>query len=147
MLTLREKSKIRLYLGFPDGFRYKNTRLESILENLSEEAEELIRECLVGLKAVDDGALEVANTVAATASVTAAGIKRVDEIWFETGKTTAGAGTQNAGFKTLKDAGKYFAGRLSIIVGVPIANNAFGSGGFGGDGFAPGNGGGIIPLG
>lgn len=149
-LTLREKAKIRLYLGHPDGYRYKNTRLESILDNLSEEAHELLRECLESLAAVEQGAIDVASTIAATATVTAAGIKRVDEIWFETGSSSSSSssGSSSGGFSSLKEAGRFFVSRISIITGVPIANNAFGSLGYGGDSFAPGSGGGgVIPLG
>jgi hypothetical protein len=138
ILTPREKSKIRLYLGHPDGYRFQNTRLESILNNLSEEAHELLRECLEHLATV-----ETAIVSGTSSPISAAGIKRVDEIWFFESKT----GGTSGGFASLKEAGRFYVGRISIITGVPVAGNAFG-GSFAGDSFAPGNGGGnAFPFG
>lgn len=119
MLTATQKAQIRLYLGYPDFFRYKHTRLESVLENLSPESELLIVDALTKLVTIEDASLE--------AGTAGAGVKRVDEIWFETGtvRTTE-----------IKKTGRQYVGRLSIITGVPIYSDVFGSGGFLGDTFS-----------
>lgn len=134
MLTDTQKAKIRLYLGYPDHFRYKHTRLESVLTNLSAEAETLVGEILTKLDTVEVQLLDSANT---------AGIKRVDEIWFETG------GSRLLG---VRKSGRTYAARLSIITGVPIYSDVFGSEGYLGDSFSglggrSGGGGGFYGLG
>lgn len=124
-LTDTQKAQIRLYLGKPDNFRYKDTRLESVMDNVSPDAETQIASVLASLVTIE-GLLTTAITIAA------GGVKRVDEITFFdpiNGKTI--------GFLNAQSAGKFFAGRLSIILGVPIENNAFG-GSYGGDSFFPG---------
>lgn len=127
-LTATQKAQIRLYLGFPDGFRYRNTRLESVMDNLSPEAELQITALLTSLATVDTQIL-TGTTTAITASV----VKRVDEITFH----DPIIGT-NLAFKNGKDAGRYLAGRISIILGVPFNTNAFGTSGYPGDDFFPG---------
>lgn len=133
-LTDTQKAQIRLYLGYPDGFRFKHTRLESVLDNLSPEAETLIGTLLTNLATIE--ARILAGATNTSLSVMMAGLKRVDEIWFETGTTKSS--TVNAGFQNLKDAGKYYVGRISVITGVPIYSNVFGGGGYLGDDFFPG---------
>lgn len=113
-----EKAKIRLYLGYPDLLRDHSTRLESILDNCSEEAAGLVRAEMV----------KIANLEAILSSTSQAnaGLKRVDEIWFETGSSQI---TQQ------RRLGRQYVSRISIILGVPILNDYFGGNGYGGDKF------------
>lgn len=124
MLTDSQKAKIRLYLGYPDLFRYKHTRLESVLNNLSIDAESQIADLL--------GKLETVETAVLDAGTNAAGVRRVDEIWFETGSKRA---------TEVRKLGRQYVGRLSIITGVPIYSDVFGTQGYLGDSFS-GSGGG-----
>src|SRR5690554_4155299 len=133
-LTDSQKAQVRLYLGYPDGFRFKHTRLESVMDNLSPEAEVQIASLLTSLAALDT---QILNSTAAAA----AGVKRVDEITF-----FDPVNGMNVGFKNGKEAGRYLVGRLSIILGVPINASAFGSGGYPGDSFFPGLGSAPINL-
>ncbi len=103
MLTDSQKAQIRLYLGYPDFFRFKHTRLESVLSRLSPEAEDLIAIALAKLEAV-----EVAIT---DKGVDTAGIKRVDEVWFENGWRAA---------TEIRKTGRMYVSRISIITGVRL---------------------------
>lgn len=131
-----QKAQIRLYLGYPDHFRYKHTRLESILDNLSPEAEAQVIDCLTSLVTVE---AKVLGT-----SLSSAGIKRVDEVWFF---------DPLASLSVTRNIGKQYVTRISIITGVPIYSNVFGSAGYLGDSFSgsgggrPGSGGGFYGLG
>lgn len=136
-LTADQKTKVRLYLGYPDQFRYKNTRLESVFDSMSPEAEALIVSYLSTLATVETAILS-----GPASPLVVAGVKRVDEIWF-----FEGPGGSNPGFKDLRKAGRYFSGRISIVMGVPIYSNAFGTDGYLGDSFFGSNGGSAIPLG
>lgn len=122
MLTDMQKATVRLYLGYPDHFRYKHTRLESVLENLSVEADAQVAALLVKVDTIETLILESAQT---------AGVKRVDEIWFETGSKRPAE---------LRKAGKQYVARISIITGVPIYSDVFGSQGYLGDSFSSGGG-------
>jgi len=134
MLTETQKAQIRQYLGYPDYFRYKHTRLESVLTNMSNEAEVIIAGVLAQLVAVEAQIVD---------AIGQAGVIRVDEIWFE--KT----GIQR--ILQMRKQGRMYAARLSIIVGVPIYSDVFGSGGYLGDNFsgppAGSRGGGFYGLG
>lgn len=133
MLTEQQKSSIRLYLGYPDRYRFRNSRLESVIDNLSPDAEVQVATLLENLATVESALLK--------AGVTQAGVKRVDEIWFENGKVRV---------IEIRKTGRMYASRLSIITGVPIYSDAFGTNGYFGDSFLPGNGeptGGFFNLG
>lgn len=127
-LTATEKAQIRLYLGYPDYFRYKHTRLESVLDNISPESEALIRDSLTKLTTVETAILD--------AGTNTAGLKRVDEIWFENGSKRS---------LEVRKTGRQYVSRISIITGVPIYSDVFGSTGYLGDKFSglgsPNNGG------
>jgi len=133
-LTDTQKAKCRHYLGYPDQFRYRNTRLESVLSNLSAEAETQVADILTALASIETSILSVA--------LSQGGLKRVDEVEFYSG-TSATSSRQNLG--------RMYAGRLSVVLGVPIYSDVFGKGGYLGDSFFPGfgqgSGGGSIPLG
>lgn len=135
MLTETQKAQIRLYLGFPDKFRYLSTRLESILDDVSPEAEVQVATILTSLDAVEQSLLDTGTD--------GAGVKRVDEIWLENGSTRSAE---------IRKYGRQLVGRLSIIVGVPINSDYFGGGGYTGDSFTsgfgvPNRGGGFFGLG
>lgn len=119
MLTETQKAKIRLYLGYPDYFRSKHTRLESVLENLSPESEDLIGASLTKLDTIEAALLE--------AGTDGAGVKRVDEIWFDNGKQRT---------SEIRKLGRQYVSRISIITGVPIYSDVFGGSGYLGDSFS-----------
>lgn len=135
-LSETQKAQIRLYLGYPDAFRYLDTRLESMLNNLSAPAETFIGDALTKLAAIEVGIANGVDSSATAAATLGAGIKRVGEVWFfggnETGSTTGGGFT----FKNLKTAGKFYRTKISIITGVPIFSDIFGNEGYLGDSFS-----------
>lgn len=119
MLTDTEKAQVRLYLGYPDHFRYKHTRLETVLENLSPEAEIQVQTALAKIVVVEDTLLE-AGTIAA-------GIKRADDIWFFEGYQR---------LAIIRKMGRQYVSRISIVTGVPIYSDVFGATGYLGDSFS-----------
>jgi hypothetical protein len=116
-LDATQKAAIRTYLGHPDAYRYKNTRLESILDNLSPEAEVQIGALLESIDAIDTATL---------AHVDVDGVQRVDEITFHAPgvRLRSGASTM-----------RMLIGRLSIILGVPLFSSFTGGSGYPGDFF------------
>lgn len=141
MLTDTQKASVRLYLGYPDYFRYQHTRLESVLNNLSPEAETLVSDGLTNLAAIEVGIANGAGSASTSAAMSAAGIKRVDEVWFFSPAEANSSGGSLA-FKNLKAAGRYYVTRISIITGVPIYSDVFGTAGYLGDTFSGLGGGG-----
>lgn len=135
-LSATQKAQIRLYLGRPDAFRYLDTRLESMLDNLSDEAIVMVADALTKLAVVEVGMASGADSAADAAASSGAGIKRVGEVWFF-GPAEAAAGAAGGfAFKSLKAAGKYYRNRLSIITGVPIYSDVFGTEGYLGDSYS-----------
>jgi hypothetical protein len=120
MFTDTEKAQIRLYLGRPDQFRYVDTRLESMLTTVSAEAEVIVRAALAKLVTI-----EAAMT--SDDAIENAGLKRVDEIWFENGWRR---------LAEIRKLGRMQVGRISITLGVPIYSDVFGSAGYLGDSFS-----------
>lgn len=119
MLHPAERAKIRLYLGFADLLRDHHTRLESILGNLSDEAEDLIRENLASLVTIEALILS---------SLPNAGLRKVDEIEF-----FASGARQIAEQRKM---GRMYVARISIILGVPPYSDVFGTAGYLGDKFS-----------
>lgn len=119
MLQLAEKARIRQLLGYPDEFRYANTRLEGCLTTISDEAVDQARAILTNIAAVD--------TLILTIGLANIGLKRVDEIWFTDGVTQI---TQQ------RKAGRIFIGQLSILLGVPPYGDYYGTAGYPGDSFS-----------
>lgn len=127
-----QKAQIRRYLGFPDVFRYANTRLESAMDVVGGRAE-------VQAQVETDLAAIAAVESKLTEALTSAGIKKVDEVeFFEAGQR-----------KALRDEGRRMCGRLSITMGVPLAADAFGDTGYTGDSWMGPSGqyGGMFPCG
>ncbi len=120
MFSAAHKVQIRTYLGYPDGFKYKDTRLESMLDSISPEAETIVKTILSKIAVIDATFL--------TASTTGAGIHRVDEITFDNTRR----------YIEMRAAGRRYSGRLSIILGVPIYSDYWGSVGYLGDQFTGG---------
>lgn len=120
-LTDTQKAKIRRYLGYPDIFRYKNTRLEGVLQasTLSAEAEALIVADLATLDALD-----LKLTGSDGVAVGSAGVKRVDEIELQGGGQT---------ITDLRSIGRMVVGRISTALGVPIFADFFSAAGYPGD--------------
>ncbi len=137
-LSLTEKSKIRNLLGYPDSFRYKNTRLESIMENdVSTETENLIRSWLGQLDNFDSQIGTIASSTDTT-TVSSGSLKRVEDIeWYPTSTSTStssdGVGNTQ---KSITDWQRFFAGKISIALGVPFYSDAFGTEGYDGDSFS-----------
>lgn len=123
MLTETQKEQCRVFLGYPDMYRYRHSRLESVLTNLSPEAETMIADVLGKIATVDTALLDAGTNLA--------GLKRVDEIWFENGKVRV---------TIVVALGRRYVNRLSIILGVPVYSDYFGIRGYVGDSFLPGNG-------
>lgn len=143
-LSNLERTNTRLYLGYSNLNRYKNTRLEGTFDAIDSDAEALIRAILTEIAAVD------AVLAAAGLTVSAQGtLKKVDEIeWYN---TTTGASNGTGAIAR----GRSLITRLSIMLGVPVYGDYFGRLGYPGDtysalGLAPGQGsgnGGVIPMG
>lgn len=117
--TDTERAKIRLYLGYPDLFRYKHTRLESVIADgaLSADAEALV---IANLTAIDAVLADLG------AKFESGSLKRVDEIEFY--QTTSSSQGQAA----LKKA-RMHASQISITLGVPFYADPFSSDGYPGD--------------
>lgn len=118
--TEAQKVKIRFYLGFPDVFRYANTRLESAIDVIGGRAETQTEvESVLARLVVIETAIE--------SSLSTAGLKRAEDVeWYQGGA----AGTQIEGKRA---EGKAYCSRLSIIFGIPLQGDAFGTGGYRGD--------------
>ena len=115
--TDTQKAQIRRYLGYPDVFRYANTRLESAIDVIGarSEVQAMVESDLAALAAIET---KLSGTV-----VNSAGVKRVDEIEF----------FQSQALKDIRSEGRRICGRMSVTFGVPLASDVFGSGGYAGD--------------
>lgn len=114
-----QKAQIRRYLGYPDVYRYANTRLESAIDVVGSrpESQTLIESDLAALVAIES---KLSTTVLASA-----GVRKVDEIeFFERGN-----------LETARKEGRRICSRLSVTFGVPLAGNVFGESGYCGDGW------------
>jgi hypothetical protein len=145
--TTAQQAQIRLYLGYPSLFRYKNTRLEGVIAGTGVVDSDTVA-IVVGILAqlaATDGLLLGTGGVAGDAAE-AAGVKGVGK-----GAVEFFQGRQ---IKDLSAVGKVLAGRLSVTLGVPFYADSFGQEGYPGDkysdeGLGRGSrgGGGLIPLG
>lgn len=118
--TEAQKVKLRLYLGYPDTFQQNNTRLESAFTVIGGRAatQTEVESVLASLANIE-------TTI--VSSLTSAGLKSVGRgavEWY-----------QNAEIKAKRNEGRAYCGRLSIIFGVPLAGDAFGTDGYRGDGW------------
>lgn len=117
--TDAQKENIRFYMGYPQVYIYANPRLENAMDLVGNSATLVTK-----VQAIIDS-LTSANTSLSKALATA-GLKRAEEIeWY-------GNQGQNV-VSILKSQGKMYCVQLSVIFGVPLANNVFGTSGYGND--------------
>lgn len=141
--TTTQAAQIRMYLGYPDLYRYKDPRLESILsgDQISDDALALIVTILAQLVANDALVYGTNGQPGIVGEI--AGLKKLEQIEFYQGQSV----------KDLRGTRGELAGRLSNMLGVPFYSDAMGTQGYPGDSFSRegglGNGGGgnLIPLG
>lgn len=140
-----QRVEIRLALGYPDVFRDGNPRLESAMDVIGDRADtqakvEAILARIAAADAQVNGVLELA------------GVKKADEVEFFGAKDGATSLDQ------AREHGRMWVNRLSIVFGVPRANDIFSEKGYSGDwwgdasvqvhgGGGSGGNGGMIPLG
>lgn len=130
-----EQAQIRAYLGYTDLFRYKNVRLEGVLNgNLSVDAETLVRNNLAKLAIID-------TAIDSGAGFATAGVEQLDEMKFFPHQT----------IKDLRAIGRSIIGRISTTIGVPPYADYYGEGGYPGDTYSEfglnGGNNGLIPRG
>lgn len=123
--TEAQKVEIRLFLGFPDVFQGENTRLESAIDIIGgrPDTQAEVESLLTNLAAAD---------AAVNSLLTTAGIKKVDEVEFFPSSASGGS----SGGAAARAYGRMWANRLSIIFGIPLQGDAFGTGGYMGDSWA-----------
>lgn len=141
MLSSFEKSQLRLYLGYPSLFRYKDTRLESTFDSVDSDAEQLLRDLLLRFSDIDD-AIDLSATDGQGT------LKAVDEIQFyQNFKNGVAAGLT----ETQTARAKQLVTRMSVILGVPLYGDIFSPDGYPGDTFSElgglGRSSNILPLG
>lgn len=129
-----ELIRIRAVLGYPNLFRYKNTRLESALVQADADGETYIRAELAAIAEVD-AAIRNGGT-----AFDALGVRKVDEVEFQTGAT------QSPEMQARK-MGRVHIARISSFFGVNVHSDYYGTSGFPGDWFADGTGERNSPLG
>lgn len=143
MLTDKEKSQVRFYLGHGSLFRYLNPRLEGVFNAIDFYAEDMVRGILAQLVGLDAQFYGVNGEMGD--AVEFAGIKAVEEIQF--------AGSSGGAITTqLRRVGRNLVSRLSSLLGVPVGADVYGENGWPGDTFSSfglggGGGGRNIPLG
>lgn len=140
--TTAEASAIRFALGYPDLWRYLNTRLEAAIEIIGNDADASARVRLqLAELATLNGSSYFQNLLLS------AGLKKADEVeWYPGMKS--GASAPMAG---VMERGRMLCAQLSITFGVPINADIFDTQGFPGDDFmgpsVQGSNGGIFSLG
>lgn len=130
--TQEERVKIRLYLGFPDVFRDGNTRLENAMDVIGErpETKTRVQAILTEIDAILPQ-LSGSSSSGGVSTVISGSLKRVDEIeFYPTGSSESGSGSVQTEVKKL---GRMWCNQLSIVMGVPLANDIFSGRGYSGD--------------
>lgn len=116
-----QKAQIRLYLGYSDFYRWAHPALEGAFAALSAQGEALLVTEMAAVAQVDT---EIAAAIATE------GIKRADEIEFYPSKET----------RTQADAkrneGRMHIARISMILGVRVYGDYYGSSGYPGDAYS-----------
>lgn len=133
--TEAQKVKLRVYLGYPDTYQQANTRLESAIDVIGGRAatQTEVESVLASLAAVE---------TSLASSLSSAGLKRAEDVeWYE-------GSSGSAAIDQKRSEGRRYCSRLSIIFGVPLAGDYFGSRGYEGDNWmGVGHQYGVIPLG
>jgi hypothetical protein len=137
-LSEASRVKIRTALGYCDVFRQNDPRLESAMDVIGTrpETQAEIEDTLASIDVVMRSLAE---------NLAGAGLKQAEEIgWYEGHGTTGSALLDGQ-----RAEGRRHCNRLSIVLGIPLAADMFGEGGYRGDQWM-GRGaqyGGLIPLG
>ncbi|MDI3282120.1 hypothetical protein [Polyangium sp. 15x6] len=137
-----QKTDIRFYLGYPDVYRYANPRLENAIEVVGGRPESQAKvELLLSLLANVMGA-NAGDPAQIDKALQNAGLKAVesadDRIEFG---DSSGEGTySSSSLNSVSDYGRMLVSALSSFMGVPIASNVFGKGGYVGDQWSQTNG-------
>ena len=142
-LSSVEQTAIRSYLGYANLHRYQHTRLEGTFGALDADGENAVRAILTELTTLD------AAIGTAALSGARGALKAVDEVEWYAPKDSM---VKVVGFV---ERGRMLLTRLSLILGVPLYGDYFGSLGYPGDTYSdfglsgPNNTGrgGIIPQG
>lgn len=134
--TEAQKVKIRFAIGHADVFRDLNSRLESAMDIIGTrpDTQALVESVLALLDAV---------TTSISSSLSSAGLKRAEDIeWYE-------GSSGSAAIDQKKAEGRRYCAQLSIIFGVPLVGDMFGTEGYRGDAWMSVSHqyGGLIPLG
>lgn len=141
--TAAQQAQIRMYLGYPDLYRYEDPRLEGILQGdqVSPEAVAIVAATLVQLQANDaqvygqNGAVGIVGTLAGFSGVG----KGAAEFY------------EGRAINDMRAIRRELATRISNTLGVPFYSDAFGEGGYAGDDYDSTGGGrsagNVIPLG
>ncbi len=131
--TEAQKVDIRFYLGYPDVYRYANSRLESAMDVVGgrTESQAKVESLLAKLNALygtdSNSPLEQ--------QVNFAGIKKVesadDVVEFGSTNGAGGAGSQISTDQSVY--GRKIVSALSSFMGIPVASDVFGKYGYIGD--------------
>ncbi len=116
--TSEEAVKIRHYLGYPYIYQFANPRLESAIELVGANPDMVT--LIQGLLASIDDVFAKLGSI----GLLGAGIKALD-------KGDVELYQDNQQIKGMKDIGRMFVNRLSDAMGVVIANDIFGTLGYG----------------
>lgn len=136
--TDEEAAKIRFYLGYPTVYRETNFRLEGAIEIAGNDppAKAIIQTLLLQLDkqygSSPGGAAQIDQVIQQ------AGLKVVESAddKVEYGETSKNAGgSSSAALNANIDVARRLVSALSSYLGVPIANNVFGTAGYSGDGW------------
>lgn len=120
-----QKAKIRFYLGYPQVHLQANPRLEGALDVIGANVDQsnMVVALLAQLDAQNGEVIDSAG---------AAGIRTLD-------KDDVGFFDGNSVMKGNAVMGRTLCNQLSIMCGVPIANDVYGTRGYGGDAWAINN--------
>jgi hypothetical protein len=137
--TTAQATQIRKYLGFPQLNLFRNTRLEDaiLIVGADVDASAEVVSILASLVTVEVGL---------TLSLSDAGLKRADEVEWYPGT----GGSASPAISGWKAEGRRYCSRLSQLFGIELAGDAFGVGGYQGDGYMGVGGqygGGVIRMG
>lgn len=124
--TTAQQAQLRMYLGYPDLNRYRDTRLESILggDQMSDDAIALIVPMLAQLAANDALVYGTGGNPGIVGQI--AGLKKLESIEFFQGQST----------EDLRTLRKELATRISNMLGVPFFSDSMGPDGYPGDSYS-----------
>jgi hypothetical protein len=123
--TDAQRVKLRLYLGYPNINRHRDSRLESALDIVGDDAaaKAEVESIMASIVAVDTSLV---------ASLGTAGLKRAEDIeWYQAGSSS----TVGPEISSKWSEGRRHISRLSILFGVPIWGDYYGGRGYPGDAF------------